>query len=106
MEPASQRIQAKLQFGLLPSADPVKTWPGQGSCAYCDGCDAEIPPGQAEVELVFAHGGTLRLHETCAEVWLALKGELVKVAAADLERRDQPAAPPHPVEPYPLPSSS
>ncbi len=107
MDPASHRIQAKLQFGLLPSADPVKTWLGQGSGAYCDGCDVRLLAGQAEVELSFADGEALRLHETCAEIWLALKGDLVQDAAADLQRRDQPAPPPSiQVEPHPLPTSS
>jgi hypothetical protein len=43
------------------------------------------------------------LHHTCAEVWLALKRDLVETAAADLERRDAPVAlPPIRVESNPL----
>ena len=78
MDPASERIRAKLRFGLLPTADAFKTWLGQASHRYCDGCDIELLPGQAEVELAFASGETLPLHETCAEIWLALKGDLVR----------------------------
>jgi hypothetical protein len=47
------------------------------------------------------------MHETCPAIWLALKGDLVHDATADLQRRDRPAAPaPIPVEPHPLASSS
>jgi len=107
MDPASQRIRAKLQFGLLPTADPLKTRLGQGIYAYCDGCDVPLRPREAEVELTFADGQALRFHETCAEIWLALKGDLVQDAAADLARRDRSAAPAaKPAEPHPLRSSS
>lgn len=107
MDPASHRIRGKLQFGLLPTADPVKTWPSRGRGAYCDGCDVELLPGQAEVEVTFVDGEALRFHETCAEIWLVLKGDLVREAVADLERHDPwTAAPPRPVRPHPLSSAS
>lgn len=103
MDPASDRIHGKLRFGLLPSADPVEMSLGSGRGACCAGCDADLAPTRAEVELRFADGEVLRLHHTCAEVWLALKGDLVEPAAADLERRDTPVALPQiPVESNPL----
>jgi hypothetical protein len=55
----------------------------------------ELPPTQAEVELQFADGEILHLHRTCAEIWLALKGDLAQIAAADLERRDIPGVARH-----------
>ena len=62
---------------MLTSTDPVKTWLGPGTGGYCDGCDAEVPP----------------LHATCAEVWVALKGDLIRTAAADLAQHDVPVEP-------------
>jgi hypothetical protein len=107
MDPASHRIQAKLEFGLLPTADPVKTWLSRGRGSYCNGCDVDLLPGQAEVEVTFVDGESLRFHETCAEIWLVLKGDLIREAAADLERHDRPpAALPRPVRPHPLSSAS
>jgi hypothetical protein len=105
MDPASHRIEAKLRFGLLPTGNHVKGWLGAGTEVHCDGCDVELPPTQAEVELQFADGEILHLHRTCAEIWLALKGDLAQIAAADLERRDIPGVARH-VPAQPAPSSS
>ena len=91
MDPASHRIQGKLQFGLLPSVDPLTLRLGRGHGAYCDGCDAELAADHAEAVLHFTDGLVLRLHPTCSEVWLALKGDLIRTAAADLERRTTPS---------------
>jgi hypothetical protein len=91
MDPASHRIQGKLQFGLLPSVDPLTLWLGRGRGAYCDGCDAELAADHAEAVLHFADGLVLRLHPSCSEAWLALKGDLIRTAAADLERRATPS---------------
>jgi hypothetical protein len=88
MDPASHRIQGKLQFGLLPSVDPLTVELGHGRGAYCDGCDAELTPDHAEAVLHFPDGLVLRLHPTCSE---ALKGDLIRTAAADLERRTAPS---------------
>jgi hypothetical protein len=62
MDPASHRIQGKLQFGLLPSVDPLTLSLGRGRGAYCDGCDAELAVDHAEAVLHFADGLVLRLH--------------------------------------------
>jgi hypothetical protein len=48
MDPASHRIQGTLQFGLLPSVDPLTLRLGLGRGAYCDGCDAELTADHAE----------------------------------------------------------
>ena len=93
MDPASDRIQTKVHFGLLPFADPVKMWLGQGGGSSCDGCDAALTPTEGQVELQFADEEVIRMHQMCAEIWLALKGDLIEDAAADLSRRDQAAAP-------------
>ena len=68
----SPPIADKLTRGLLPTANPLKTWAGNGNGRPCHGCDVPITAMEIEHELDFADGLTVRFHAGCAETWRLL----------------------------------
>ena len=65
-------IADKLARGLLPAADPLKTYAGHGNGRPCDGCNLPISTTEIEHEMDFADGLTVRFHAGCAATWHSL----------------------------------
>lgn len=76
MDLAAQRIRDKLWYGILPNAEPVKTWAGYGNGAACDGCELGIGAKEVEHEVELESGRTLHLHVACAGLWQVLRTAL------------------------------
>lgn len=77
-------VRAKIDVGLLPVDEPVKTWAGYGSTRNCSACELPILGTQVEYEVEYAADNgnpcCLRFHIDCHGVW-----------SAECLRRRQPA---------------
>lgn len=63
-------VRTKLAEGVLPRADPVRTWAGPGTGYVCIVCGALIPRDDMEYELQFDEDTeTLRFHRLCQTIW-------------------------------------
>jgi hypothetical protein len=64
-------IRDKLDAGLLPRRQTVKTWAGYGRSQPCSACDAPILPTQTEYEFDGGARPAYRFHVGCYGLWEA-----------------------------------
>jgi hypothetical protein len=62
-------VREKLNAGILPLDDPVRTWAGFGSGKQCSVCEQPIQPSQTEYELRYDTRAPLRFHVVCHGRW-------------------------------------
>jgi len=62
-------IREKILAGTLPKEHCRMTWYGRGTGGICLACDRVITADEVEVECDLPHGGTIRLHRWCYDVW-------------------------------------
>jgi len=67
----ADQIRIKLDAGVLPSGEPVKTRTGYGSGELCIACDEFLFAAQTEFELEMPDGERFKLHRGCHGLWLA-----------------------------------
>jgi hypothetical protein len=73
MDHASQCIQDKLWYGILPNVAPAKRSGKFGSDRSCDGCDLVLGPTDVEYGVELPDGRRLRFHLNCASLWQVLR---------------------------------
>ena len=76
MDHASQRIQDKLWYGILPNVVPAKRWGRFGGGRMCDGCDLVLGPKDVEYNVELSDGRRLKFHLNCASLWQVLRTAL------------------------------
>ena len=66
----ADRVRDRINTGLLPTDNPLRTWTGDGSGRLCDACDIPILAAQIEYELEMDDGVVYPLHIGCHGLWL------------------------------------
>jgi len=80
-----ERARIALNEGRLPARQPDRTYGGHGTGAGCALCGLKTAKEEAELEIEFDRGGTIRgmdryyLHPHCFAAW---EFERTKIAAA------------------------
>jgi len=65
----SEMVRAKLNAGILPLEDPVRTWASFGTGKQCAVCEQPIQSSQTEYELRYDDREPLRFHVVCHGSW-------------------------------------
>jgi hypothetical protein len=69
-EPSLRReARVRIQQGVLPIEEPIRTWAGPGAGKPCSLCDRPIPKSETEFELEFRDAPDLRFHTMCHASW-------------------------------------
>jgi hypothetical protein len=71
MDEQTLRRQARerIQQGLLPAEEPLRTWVGPGGEYACALCDRPVVRSETEFELEFQGRPVSRFHSMCHAIW-------------------------------------